>query len=125
MTNAHDSDTSNRATSVGSVKFDLVGAIEDELREQAEDALAELAGLDVRRMFSGWGFYCRGLLFAAAWDGEFRLRARERGRWIYTAVDRDLLSDPDQLLRAAGDNIAKLELEPEARPRKKPPRRSV
>jgi TfoX/Sxy family transcriptional regulator of competence genes len=122
MTNAHDSDTSNLVTSVGSVRFDPVGAIENELREQAEDALAELAGLDVRRMFSGWGFYCRGLLFAAAWDGEFRLRARQDGRWIYTAVDRNLLSDPDKLLRAARDNIAKLELVPGARPHKKPPR---
>ena len=123
MTNAHDSDTSNRVTSVGSDNVDVVGVIENELREQAEDALAELAGLDVRRMFSGWGFYSSGLLFAAAWDGEFRLRTRERGRWIYTAVDRDLLSDPDQLVRAARENIAKLELEPGARPKTKPPRR--
>jgi TfoX/Sxy family transcriptional regulator of competence genes len=123
MTNAYDTDTSNRVTGLHSVKFDLVGAVEDELREQAEDGLAELPGLDVRRMFSGWGFYSGGLLFAAAWDGEFRLRTRGDGRWIYTAVDHDLLSDPDQLVRVARANIARLELEPDARPRGRPPRR--
>jgi TfoX/Sxy family transcriptional regulator of competence genes len=122
MTNAYDSDTSNRVTGIGNVKFDLVGAIEDEMRELAEDALAELPELEVRRMFSGWGFYCGGLLFAAAWDGEFRLRARSEGRWIYTEVDRALLSDPDQLVRAARDSIGWLELEPDARPRRKPSR---
>lgn len=125
MTNAYDTDTSNRGTGLRTVKFDRVGAVEDELREQAEDALAELAGLDVRRMFSGWGFYASGLLFAAAWDGEFRLRARENGRWIYSAVDRELLTDPDRLVRLARDAIAKLELEPAARPRKKSPRRGA
>jgi hypothetical protein len=77
-----------------------------------------MVGLDVRRMFSGWGFYCRGLLFAAAWDGEFRFRSRQGGRWIYQAVDRDLLHNPGGLLRSARDVLAELETQPLARPRK-------
>jgi TfoX/Sxy family transcriptional regulator of competence genes len=96
-----------------------VGKTEDEIRDLAGDVLAEIAGLDVRRMFSGWGFYCRGLLFAAAWDGEFRFRSRQEGRWIYEAVDPELLRNPDLLLSAARDVLAKLEVEPLARPRKR------
>jgi hypothetical protein len=96
-----------------------VGKPEDEIRDLAADALAEMVGLDVRRMFSGWGFYCRGLLFAAAWDGEFRFRSRQGGRWIYEAVDRDLLHSPGLLVRSARDVLAELETEPLGRPRKK------
>jgi hypothetical protein len=86
-----------------------VGKAEDEIRDRAADGLAEIGGLDVRRMFSGWGFYCHGLLFAAAWDGEFQFRSRREGRWIYQPVDPELLRDPDLLVGAARDVLAELE----------------
>jgi hypothetical protein len=49
-------------------------------------------------MFSGRGFYRRGLLFAAAWDGEFRFRTRQGGRWVHEAVDRGALDRADELM---------------------------
>jgi hypothetical protein len=85
-----------------------VGRAEDEIRIDAEDALGALEGLEVRRMFSGWGFYQRGLLFGAAWDGEFRFRSRQDGHWVYEAVDRELLERPDELVSAARENLARL-----------------
>jgi TfoX/Sxy family transcriptional regulator of competence genes len=97
----------------------VVGQVEDEIRIDAEDALGAIDGLDVRRMFSGWGFYQRGLLFAAAWEGEFRFRTRQDGHWIYEAVDRELLSRPDELVSAARRILARLETEPAARARKR------
>ena len=75
----------------------MVGQAEDEVRVDAEDALGAIDGLEVRRVFSGWGFYRRGLLFGAAWEGQFRFRTRQGGRWIYEAVDQDMLSRPDEL----------------------------
>jgi TfoX/Sxy family transcriptional regulator of competence genes len=92
-----------------------VGQTEDEIRIDAEDTLGAVEGLEVRRMFSGWGFYQRGLLFAAAWDGEFRFRTRQGGRWVYEAVDRELLERPDELVSAARGILARLEAEPAAR----------
>jgi GrpB-like predicted nucleotidyltransferase (UPF0157 family) len=94
-----------------------VGRIEDEIRVEAEDALESMDGLDVRRMFSGWGFYSYGLLFAAAWKGEFRFRTRQEGHWVYEGVDRGLLDRPDELVTAARTVIATLAAEPAARPR--------
>src|ERR1700733_3275895 len=91
-----------------------MGRAEDDIRIDAEDALGAIEGLDVRRMFSGWGFYQRGLLFAAAWEGEFRFRTRQGGRWVYEAVDRDLLGRPDELVSAARGNLARLEADPAA-----------
>ena len=91
-----------------------MGQIEDELRIDAEDALAGLDGLEVRRMFSGWGFYRRGLLFAACWDGEFRWRTRQDGHWVYEPVDRSLLDHPDELMAGADAVISALEVEPAA-----------
>ena len=93
----------------------MVGQAEDEIRGDAEDALGAIDGLEVRRVFSGWGFYRRGLLFGAAWEGEFRFRTRQAGRWIYEAVDREMLSRPDELVDAAREVLAKLEAEPAAR----------
>jgi len=90
----------------------VVGQAEDEIRIDAEDALGAIEGLEVRRVFSGWGFYQHGLLFAAAWDGEFRFRTRHGRRWVYQAVDRELLDRPDDLVRAARSNLAKLETDP-------------
>jgi TfoX/Sxy family transcriptional regulator of competence genes len=46
---------------------------------------AAIEGLQVRRVFSGWGFYQRGLLFAAAWEGEFRFRTRQGHHWSILA----------------------------------------
>jgi hypothetical protein len=97
-----------------------VGQAEDEIRIDAEDALAAIDGLEVRRMFSGWGFYRHGLLFAAAWDGELRFRTRQDGHWIYEIIDRDLLDRPDELVIAARAVLETLEREPAAR---KPKRR--
>jgi hypothetical protein len=91
-----------------------VGQAEDEIRIDAEDALGALDGLDVRRMFSGWGFYHRGLLFAAAWDGEFRFRSRQDGHWKYQPVDPDLLNRPEDLVSAARAVLTKLAAEPSA-----------
>jgi hypothetical protein len=97
-----------------------VGQPEDEIRVDAEDALGAIDGLEVRRVFSGWGFYQRGLLFAAAWEGEFRFRTRQGRRWVYEAVDRRLLECPEELVRAARGILAGLDEEPAAtRPRKR------
>ena len=102
-----------------------MGQAEDEIRVDAEDALGAVDGLQVRRMFSGWGFYQRGLLFAAAWDGEFRFRSRQDGHWVYEAVSRELLDEPDQLVAAARTTLARLAAEPAARrrPRRRGPPR--
>jgi TfoX/Sxy family transcriptional regulator of competence genes len=97
-----------------------MGQTEDEIRIDAEDALGAIDGLEVRRMFSGWGFYRHGLLFAAAWDGELRFRTRQDGHWIYEIIDRDLLDRPDELVSAARAVLETLEREPAAR---KPKRR--
>jgi hypothetical protein len=91
-----------------------VGRAEDEIRVDAEDALGAIEGLEVRRMFSGWGFYQRGLLFAAAWQGEFCFRTRQGGHWVYKPVDRELLGRPDELVSAARENLARLKAEPAA-----------
>ena len=91
-----------------------MGQVEDEIRIDAEDALGAVEGLEVRRVFSGWGFYQRGLLFAAAWEGEFRFRTRQGGHWVYEAVDRELLGRPDELVSAARGILARLEAEPAA-----------
>jgi TfoX/Sxy family transcriptional regulator of competence genes len=102
----------------------FVGQVEDEIRIDAEDALAAIDGLEVRRMFSGWGFYRRGLLFAAAWDGELRFRTRQDGHWIYEIIDRELLDHPDELVIAAHQVLERLEREPAARkPKPRAPRR--
>ena len=97
----------------------MVGQVEDEIRVDAEDALGAIDALEVRRVFSGWGFYQRGLLFAAAWKGEFRFRTRQGGKWIYQVVDREMLSRPDELVSAARRILARLEAEPAARARKR------
>jgi TfoX/Sxy family transcriptional regulator of competence genes len=91
-----------------------VGWAEDEIRIDAEDALGAIEGLEVRRVFSGWGFYQHGLLFAAAWEGEFRFRTRQGGHWVYEAVDREMLDRPDELVSAARRILARLKTEPAA-----------
>ena len=92
-----------------------MGQVEDEIRVDAEDALAAFDGLETRRVFSGWGFYRHGLLFAAAWEGELRFRTRQGGRWIYEVAGRDLLDRPDELVMAARKVLERLEREPAAR----------
>jgi TfoX/Sxy family transcriptional regulator of competence genes len=94
-----------------------VGQVEDEIRIDAEDALGAIGGLEVRRMFSGWGFYRHGLLFAAAWEGELRFRTRQGGHWVYEIVDREMLDRPDELVVAARKVLERLEAEPAARKR--------
>jgi hypothetical protein len=91
-----------------------VGRAEDEIRIDAEDALGAIEGLEVRRVFSGWGFYQRGLLFAAAWEGEFRFRTRQGHHWIYEIVDRELLRRPDELVSIAREILTRLAAEPAA-----------
>ena len=100
-----------------------MGHAEDEIRIDAQDALGAIEGMEVRRVFSGWGFYHYGLLFAAAWDGEFRFRTRQNGRWIYETVDRTLLDQPEKLTAAARAVLARLAAEPGAAPGKGRPRR--
>jgi hypothetical protein len=101
-----------------------VGQAEDEIRIDAEEALGALDGLEVRRVFSGWGFYHRGLLFAAAWDGEFRFRSRQDDRWKYQPVDPDLLNRPEDLVTAARAVLAKLAAEPVTKAANKARRRA-
>lgn len=86
-----------------------MGQAEDEIRIDAEDALGAIGGLEVRRVFSGWGFYRHGLLFAAAWDGEFRFRTRQGRHWVYEIVDREMLDRPDELVIAAREILERLE----------------
>jgi hypothetical protein len=76
----------------------VVGVIEAAIRDRAADSLAEIERLDVRRMFSGFGFYVDGLLVAAAWDGAFRLRHHEHGSWVYQAVDDSMIDQPAVLV---------------------------
>lgn len=91
-----------------------MGQAEDEIRIDAEDALGGIDGLEVRRVFSGWGFYQLGLLFGGVWEGEFLFRTRQGGRWVYEPVGRELLDQPDILVAAARAAIAKLRTEPAA-----------
>lgn len=84
-----------------------MGLVERGIRDRAAESLVEIPDLDVRAMFSGFGFYVDGLLVAAAWDGAFRLRYREDGHWRYKAVDDAAVDDPRVLVplvlaRAAG-----------------------
>ena len=88
-----------------------MGQIEDEIRIDAEDALAAIDGLEVRRVFSGWGFYRHGLLFAAAWESQLRFRTRQGRRWIYEIVDREMLGRPDELVVAARAHLAERQMD--------------
>jgi hypothetical protein len=106
--------TSCPGGAVGGCNLRSVGRAEDEIRIDAEDALGAIEGLEVRRVFSGWGFYQRGLLFAAAWEGEFRFRTRQGHHWIYEIVDRELLRRPDELVSIAREILARLAAEPAA-----------
>ena len=63
---AHPTPRRRRKPAPKACNLRFVGQAEDEIRIDAEDALGAIDGLEVRRMFSGWGFYQRGLLFAAA-----------------------------------------------------------
>jgi hypothetical protein len=85
-----------------------VGAVERVLRDRAADALGEINGLDVRPMFSGYGFYADGRLVAAAWDGRFRLRLRQSGRWVYHPVADELLDQPPTLIRMIRERAGSL-----------------
>jgi hypothetical protein len=97
---------------------DVVGTVERAIRDRVADTLAEIEHLDIRPMFSGFGFYVDGLLVAAAWEKAFRLRHRVHGRWIYEPVDEVLLDDPHLLVPMVLRRVAALSELPEARPRR-------
>ena len=65
-------------------------------------------------MFSGFGFYIDGLLVAAAWDGAFRLRYREGGRWNCRPVEPATLDDPMVLVALVRERAEHLAREPGA-----------
>lgn len=71
----------NAAESAIRCRMIVLGAAE-EVRDRTADSLAEIPGLDIRRMFSGYGFYVDGLLVAAAWGDAFKLRYQENGHWV-------------------------------------------
>lgn len=85
-----------------------VGAAERLVRDRAADSLAEVARLELRQMFGGFGFYVDGLLVAAAWDGAFRLRYREDGHWVYKPVDDSVIDEPSILVSLVRDRAEKL-----------------
>jgi hypothetical protein len=95
-----------------------VGHVERAIRDRAAEALIEIADLQVRAMFSGFGFYVDGLLVAAAWHGDFCLRYREDGHWRYKAVDDAIVDDPHVLVPLVRERTAQLAREPEARRRR-------
>jgi hypothetical protein len=96
-----------------------VGAVERAIRDRVSDTLAEIERLEVRPMFSGFGFYVDGLLVAAAWEEAFRLRHRQDGHWVYEAVAEELLDDPDLLVPLVRQRTAMLSQLPEARPKRR------
>ncbi len=101
-----------------------VGVSEAAIRDRAADSLAEIEHLDVRRMFSGFGFYIDGLLVAAAWDGAFRLRHHKNSAWVYEAVDDSVIDDPATLVSLVLERAQALSHDPAARPASKRRRRS-
>lgn len=82
--------------------------MEREIRDRASETLIEMRELEVRRMFSGFGFYLNGLLVAAAWDGAFRLRYREGNRWVYKAVPEGAVDDPGVLVPLVRERAQRL-----------------
>lgn len=97
---------------------ETVGDVERDLRDRAEDSLAELDRLEVHRLFSGFGFYLDGLLVAAAWNGAFRLRHREDGHWVYKAVEDSVVDDPAALAALVRGRAEELSKDPLARRRR-------
>ncbi len=97
-----------------SLVYLTMGQSENQIRLEAEYALASLEDLDVRRMFSGWGFYYRDLLFAAAWDGRFCFRHRRDDYWVYEPVDRMLIQREEEFVATARSVISDLASEPAA-----------
>lgn len=95
-----------------------MGDVEREIRDRVVDSLAEISDLDVRRMFSGFGFYVDGILVAAAWGDAFRLRYREDGRWVYKTVDDALVDDPSRIVPLVRNRADELGREPDARRRR-------
>jgi hypothetical protein len=95
-----------------------MGEVERLVGDRAADALGEIERLDVRPMFSGFGFYIDGLLVAAAWEGAFRLRHREDGHWKYKAVDDAIVDEPSALVPLVLARAEALSREPLARRRR-------
>jgi hypothetical protein len=95
-----------------------VGHDERAIRDRAVETLLEIPDLQVRAMFSGFGFYIDGLLVAAAWHGDFCLRYREDGHWRYKAVDDAIVDDPYVLVPLVRERAEALAREPDARRRR-------
>lgn len=91
-----------------------MGVVERAIRDRAAETLVEIPDLEVRSMFSGFGFYIDGLLVAAAWDGAFRLRYREGGHWRYKAVDDTAVDDSRVLVPLVRERAEQLSGEPDA-----------
>lgn len=94
-----------------------MGVVERGIADRAQDSLAEISHLDVRPLFSGFGFRIDGVLVAAAWDGAFRLRYHEGNRWMYHPVDDSVIDDPDRLVALVRERAAVLSRDPDARPK--------
>lgn len=95
-----------------------MGDLERQISDRAADSLAEIDRLEVRRLFSGFGFYVDGLLIAAAWEGAFRLRHREDGHWVYRPVEDSVVDDPSSLVDLVRRRASELAKEPLARRRR-------
>jgi hypothetical protein len=95
-----------------------MGVVERRIMDRAVDSLGEIARLDVRQMFSGFGLYVDARLVAAAWDGAFRLRYRENGHWVYKQVDHSVVDEPSLLVPLVRDRAAALAAEPASRRRR-------
>jgi TfoX/Sxy family transcriptional regulator of competence genes len=95
-----------------------MGFVERAIRDRAAESLMEIPDLDVRAMFSGFGFYIDGLLVAAAWDGAFRLRYRQHDHWRYKAVDDATVDDPRLLVPLVLARAEQLTRDPDARRRR-------
>lgn len=93
-----------------------MGAAEREVRDRAADTLEEIEHLQIRPMFSGFGFYIDGILVAAAWEGRFQLRHHVESRWIYEPVPDLVIDDPAFLVPLVRERAADLAGDPMARP---------
>ena len=86
----------------------LVGTAARGVRDRAAGTLEEIEHLEIRPMFSGFGFYIDGILIGAAWEGHFQLRYHVEPRSIYEPVPDLLIDDPALLVPLVRDRAANL-----------------
>jgi TfoX/Sxy family transcriptional regulator of competence genes len=91
------------------------------VRDRAADTLQEIEHLEIRSMFTGFGFYIDGILVAAAWEGRFQLRYHQDHHWIYEPVPDQLIDDPELLVPLVRERAAELAGDPKALPRRRQP----